>query len=604
MKDFNEELAVVKKRNTPAEKITKEELARRLNELKKCREDITYFANTYFRVISPDVNNGRGGLGVIKLFPKQEELMKFFKEYNRCIVTASRQSGKSTAYNVFCLWRICFFPNTSIMLLAQEAKTAISLLGRIRMAYEYLPSFLKPSVTTYNKSSVEFTNHSTIQAFATASQGARGSTANLLIVDECAFVPNSIADDFMASVYPVISRDKNSKVIFVSTPNGMSDKNLFYHTWKIAGESSPQDKNAWQRFRMDWWDVPGRDETWKENQIKSIGIDRFRQEFGNEFMSSGGSRLLSGNIITELRMKKFKTPEVTIEIESMNTEHVWNVNVWRRPKPGHVYVAGGDIAEGIGSDKSALLIFDITDMSNVELALSFSDNHISISEYVALAARLLNCYNCPPYLAEDNGVGAGALSLFNDHYHYSDIVSYDGNGPGIHSTSKNKMAACMWAKELLSLDEIKFILGDELLLSELENMTRSNNKTNPSYSAPRGEHDDLSMAFIWGMMILNPDVLKKYVTVLDVQTMKLGTKIATKFLGDARIKNVQGFEEDKLRVELERGTETQLHLHWWNPALGDQDFQTSTSQSLPAFVVNYVGDGPEFMFDEDQSNMW
>lgn len=602
MMDFNDQLAVVKKRNTPAEKITKEELAWRLNELKRCRDDIAYFANTYFRVISPDVNGGRGGLGVIKLFPKQEELMNFFKEYNRCIVTASRQSGKSTAYNVFCLWRICFFPNTSIMLLAQEAKTAISLLGRVRMAYEYLPSFLKPSVTTYNKSSIEFANHSNMKAFATASQGSRGASANLLIVDECAFIPNNIADEFMASVYPVISRDKNSKVIFVSTPNGMSDKNLFYHTWKIAGESSPQDKNAWQRFRMDWWDVPGRDETWKENQIKSIGIDRFRQEFGNEFMSSGGSRLLSGNIITELRMKKFKTPEVTIEIESMNTEHVWNVNVWRRPKPGHIYIAGGDIAEGIGSDKSALLIFDITDMSNVELALSFSDNHISISEYVALAARLLNCYNCPPYLAEDNGVGAGALSLFNDHYHYSDIVSYDDKGPGIHSSSKNKMLACMWTKDLLSLDEISFTLGDELLLSELENMTRSNNKTNPSYSAPRGEHDDLSMAFIWGMMLINPDILQKYVTVLDVQTTNLGTKIPTKLLSDAKIKTVQGFEEDKLRIELEQGTETVLNLHWWNPELGDQDFQTSTSQSLPAFVVNYVGDEVD-LFD-DFNDTW
>lgn len=244
MKDFNEELAVVKKRNTPAEKITKEELARRLNELKKCREDITYFANTYFRVISPDVNNGRGGLGVIKLFPKQEELMKFFKEYNRCIVTASRQSGKSTAYNVFCLWRICFFPNTSIMLLAQEAKTAISLLGRIRMAYEYLPSFLKPSVTTYNKSSVEFTNHSTIQAFATASQGARGSTANCVTGDTLVTIIDDFGNIYRTKIEKVeniyLHSSKNSKYNMIDesgfTMSNISENKKYYYVYKTIND--------------------------------------------------------------------------------------------------------------------------------------------------------------------------------------------------------------------------------------------------------------------------------------------------------------------------------------------------------------------------------
>lgn len=181
--DFSEQLASVKRKSDIPEQITREEFIWRAQELKRCRDDIVYFANKYFRIISPDVNEGRGGLGVIKTYKKQEELLRFFQNYNRIVCTASRQSGKSTAYNIFCLWKLCFFDATNIMLLAQREKTAIDLLGRLRLAYEYLPDFIKPSIITYNKSSIEFTKHSKIEAFATASEGARGSSANCVTGD-------------------------------------------------------------------------------------------------------------------------------------------------------------------------------------------------------------------------------------------------------------------------------------------------------------------------------------------------------------------------------------------------------------------------------------
>lgn len=92
--DFQNELASVKKKGDAPEKISKEELAWRVQELKKCRDDIIYFANHYYRTISPDVNGGKGGLGLIKVYPKQEELLKFFQKYNRVVAMAARQSGK------------------------------------------------------------------------------------------------------------------------------------------------------------------------------------------------------------------------------------------------------------------------------------------------------------------------------------------------------------------------------------------------------------------------------------------------------------------------------------------------------------------------------
>lgn len=604
--NFEQELATVKKRNDPVEQITKEELTWRINELKKCHDDPIYFANNYFRIISPDVNEGRGGLGVIKTYPKQNDLINFFRNYNRCVVLSVRQSGKSTSYNIFCLWYLCFYGTTRIMLLAQREKTAIELLGRLRMAYEYLPAFLKPAIVTYNKSSIEFSNYSKIEAFATASQGSRGASANILIVDECAFIPDNIANDFMASVYPTVSRDKNAKVIFVSTPNGASDKNLFYHTWKIAGDSDPNDINAWQRFRMDWWDVPGRDDAWMKNQLKTIGEERFRQEFGNEFIGSGAIRLFTAPIIENARRNRIVSPQTEVKMASMAGENTWNIRIWDRPKSGHIYIASADIAEGIGGDSSVLFVFDITDMSNIKLALSFANPNISIAEFAALSARMLNCYNCPIFLAEDNGVGAGYLSILNEHYGYRDILKYDNESIGVHSTTKTKMDACLWAKDALDLFNIK--LADDNLINQMEVFSRTSSKSVPSYAAIRGEHDDYTLALIWGLYLLKTDVMKrqKRYDILDTKCTSLGTNIITHIVDSDSLNPhfVSQFMEDPLKNELMNGTSGEILIPWWNV---DDNTIIQTSRevetSMPFFVIGANDSGYTFD-DEPEFGRW
>lgn len=105
-------------------------------------------------------------------------------------------------------------------------------MDRIRRAYEQLPFWIKPGVLVYNKSEITFANMSSIKAFSTSSSGARGTSGNVIIIDEMAFIPKNIIDDFFASVMPVISSSKNSKSIIVSTPNGASG--LYYELWQQA----------------------------------------------------------------------------------------------------------------------------------------------------------------------------------------------------------------------------------------------------------------------------------------------------------------------------------------------------------------------------------
>ena len=64
------------------------------------------------------------------------------------------------------------------MLLANKADTALEILGRIKLAYEYLPAWLKPGIVVLNKGEIIFSNKSAIKGFATASDAARGYSAN------------------------------------------------------------------------------------------------------------------------------------------------------------------------------------------------------------------------------------------------------------------------------------------------------------------------------------------------------------------------------------------------------------------------------------------
>ena len=167
-------------------------------------------------------------------------------------------SHNTTIYTVFLLWYAMYHPDKRVMICGNKLSIAIEIMDRIRLGYEYAPSERKIGVKTYNKSCIEFENNSIIRCFATGSSGCRGFSANVLVMDEAAFIPKNIADEFMASVFPVLSSSKDSKAIMVSTPNGTAN-NLFYDIWQQANDPNIESEENWKPFRFLWYDVPGRD---------------------------------------------------------------------------------------------------------------------------------------------------------------------------------------------------------------------------------------------------------------------------------------------------------------------------------------------------------
>ena len=142
-----------------------------------------------------------------------------------------RQTGKSTTIIAYLLHYAIFNQNVNIAILANKAAVARDLLGRLQLAYENLPKWLQQGVINWNKGNLELENGSKILAAATSSSAVRGGSYNVIFLDEFAYVPNNIAEQFFSSVYPTISSGKSSKVMIVSTPHGM---NMFYKMWNDA----------------------------------------------------------------------------------------------------------------------------------------------------------------------------------------------------------------------------------------------------------------------------------------------------------------------------------------------------------------------------------
>lgn len=182
-------------------------------------------------------------------------------------------------------------------------------------------------------------------------------------------------------------------------------------------------------FRFDWWDVPGRDEAWKRKTIESIGELRFRQEFGNEFLSTGTyKKLISDEKIEQFRRKisewkeKNQNQGKDLFINSKDKSKTYTFKMYHEFNPSHTYIASGDCGEGIGGDSSVLYVWDITYTSNIKLCMKFADNRIPLIEFAYVTNEILKLYANPFLAVESNGIGVGYIEQLRMVYNYENLV--------------------------------------------------------------------------------------------------------------------------------------------------------------------------------------
>jgi len=449
------------KRDGVEQEWTREEI----NEYAKCLKDPVYFARNYIKVISLD-----NGLVPFDLYPYQEKMFNHFNENRFSIVLACRQSGKSISSVVYLLWYAIFNPEKTIAILANKGATAKEMLGRVTLALENLPFFLQPGCKALNKTSIEFSNNSRIISSSTTSSSIRGFSANLIFLDEFAFVQNDA--EFYTSTYPVISSGKDTKIIITSTANGLG--NQFHKLW----EGAVQDINNFKPFRIDWWDVPGRDEKWKKETIANTSELQFNQEYGNTFHGTGNT-LVSGDKLLQL---KAESPIYQQD----------NVRVYERPNPDSEYMMFVDVGKGRGKDYSTFTVIDISAKPFRQVAV-FQDNMISPLLFPDVIYKYAKTYNEAYVLIENNDQGTVVCNGLYYEIEYENVFvesAIKANSIGVFMDRKVKRIGTSTMKDLIEQDQL--IVRDADTIVELSTFVAHGS----SYGASQGNHDDLVMNLV------------------------------------------------------------------------------------------------------------
>jgi len=464
----------LKKVNVPVE-FTQEQI----QEFDNCSKDPLYFIKNYVKIVSLDE-----GLVPFEMYDFQKDIIGTMHNNRFTICKLPRQSGKSTIIVAYLLHYALFNANSNVAILANKSSTARDILGRLQLAYENIPKFLQQGVLNWNKGSIELENGSKIVAAATSSSAVRGGSYNIIFLDEFAFVPATIAEQFFSSVFPTISSGKNTKMIIVSTPHGM---NMYYKLWTDAVNK----QNDYVPIEVHWSEVPGRDEKWKENTIRNTSQEQFNQEFECEFL---------GSIDTLISSTKIKVIPYAPPLQSQG-----GLDVFEKPDKNKMYVCTVDVARGMGKDFSAFIIFDVSQMP-YRVVAKYRNNEIKPMVFPNVIQQTCKGYNNAHILVEVNDLGGQISDALQYDLEYDNLLmttqrgragqvlgsGFSGRGSqlGIRMTKQIKKVGCSNLKTIVESDKI--IINDFNIIEEMSTFSRQNN----SWKAEEGCNDDLMTCLI------------------------------------------------------------------------------------------------------------
>ena len=462
---------------------TKFATQKELDDFIKCCDPNTghlYFMDNFFYIQHPT----RGSM-VYHPWPYQQRLIETYHNYRFSIALMPRQSGKSTSAAGYLLWYAMFVPDSTILIAAHKYTGSQEIMNRVRYAYENCPDHIKAGVTTYNKGSLDFENGSRIVSATTTENTGRGMSITLLYLDEFAFVRPTIAEQFWTSITPTLST--GGKAIITSTPN--SDEDQFALIWKGAnktedsyGNQTELGVNGFKAYKAHYSEQPGRDEKWADGMLAQLGEDRFRREFGCEFLIADET-LINPNTLIELS-----------GIEPIN--RMGQVRWYKKPSKGMIYCVGLDPSLGTGSDPAAIQIYEANTTTQIG---EWKHNKTDIPNQIKLLAEvnkyIVECTGEPNsiyYSIENNSIGEAALISLNE-YGEANIpgifLSETGKKrKGFNTTQKVKLTACAKFKTLLESKKLQ--VNSRSLISELKTFIASGG----SYAAKIGDTDDLVMS--------------------------------------------------------------------------------------------------------------
>jgi hypothetical protein len=427
-------------------------------------------------------------------FEYQERLMKSYHNFRFNINMLPRQTGKTTCAAVYLAWYAMFHPDQTILIAAHKYTGAQEIMQRIRYVYELCPDYIRAGVTSYNKQSIEFENGSRILSQTTTGTTGRGLSISLLYCDEFAFVQPNIADEFWTSISPTLAT--GGRAIITSTPN--SDEDTFATVWKDAekkfdeyGNESEIGINGFHSFTAHWSEHPDRDEEWMKTEMGRIGEERFRREYGCEFL------VFDETLINSIKLASMEGISPVINMGQTR----W----YKKPSSKYSYVVALDPSMGTGGNYAAIQVIELP---TYEQVAEWQHNTTGIPgqvrilkdicQYIADETKTggTNIY----WSVENNGLGEAALIVIND-FGEENIPGLFISEPirkghvrkfrkGFNTTHAAKVTICARLKTMIENDQLT--IKSKPLISELKAFVA----TGSSFQAKQGHTDDLVSAIM------------------------------------------------------------------------------------------------------------
>jgi hypothetical protein len=467
-----------------------------VQEYIKCANDPVYFVEKYVKIVAVDK-----GLVPFEMYDFQKDLIDKLHNNRFVIGKLPRQVGKTTTVGAYLLHYVLFNQNMNVAILANKQSTAIEILGRIKMAYEYLPKWLQQGVIEWNKGSIVLENGSRILAAATSSSAIRGGSFNCILLDEFAHIPTQIAEEFFTSVYPTITSGQSTKMFIISTPNGL---NMFYYYWKGAINN----QNGYVPFEVHWSQVPKypggplRDEQWKKEMISKTSEKQFEQEFECDFLGSSNTLISADRLHTLVYSKPV--------IRTKDGMSIYKEPIRKDPENeksiDHIYFITADVAEGQGKDYTALTVIDVTEFPYRVVAV-YRNNTVSPLLFASVLKTVAKKYNNAYVLIEINSIGFEVANVLHTDLEYENIVKTammgrkgqiitEGFGSvkkvqmGVKTSVLTKKVGCQVLKNMI--EEDKLIVEDADIISEFTTFISKKQ----SFEAEDGHNDDLVMCLV------------------------------------------------------------------------------------------------------------
>lgn len=544
-----------------------------IQEIKKCSEDIDYFKNNYVQFRT------KSGIG----FPDHREYQEKFihslnDENDQYLVVFPRQAGKSATTAVWLTWLFLFKEQINIGICANRGSTATDFLANVKNIFSLLPIWFQQGIKVWNVKRIEGENGTRILTDATSGDSFRGSTMNVVVVDEAAYVAATKWESFVDSVLPSQSSLAWKKTIFISTPNGL---NHFYSMVKDSKKRKvienvqeseiaeikkkeivldtvknkygtfdvqiDKPSNDMELITVDWRKVPRYDrkgnlidpETFKQQVIDRDGLQFFLQAYACEFLGSSHT-LISGDVLKEIESVK---PKDRIFVQG--TEEF--VKIYEEPLENHKYILSVDPAKD-GRDYFALHMIDVTKFPFKQVA----SGRLQI-DYLLMPNFLYdfaNSYNTAFTIIENNeGAGQSIADTLKRDFEYENLY-YDRTGnkfknyPGFRTTTKSRAQLLETLKLLIENKKLEICDSDTIL--ELQRFILVKKK----FQAEEGFHDDLVMSLAIAFCLFND--IQNFEDFKEV-TKSIYSESETDFADYITIGNfddgISGFENDEMSTD-------------------------------------------------------